>query len=433
MPNAILLILRPRPGRVAVPEGGACGRHAVRRTRAGAFCVVFADNLGWAVIVPVLPYYAERLGAGPAGVGLLISVYALAQAVAAPLLGRLADRVGRKRVLVACLAGSCLSFLGLAAARSFAMVLGSRVLDGVTAGNLPVAHAVVADATPEPERAAAFNMLAMAYGAAFLLGPLAAAAALRAGPRAPVLAGAGFSALSVALAAFLLPGGKGRPASRGAGGRGSLARGCAGSLAAMACLFAAYQLFTSGFPLFAERACRPGGHGFGARELSLVYALVGATALGVQGLLSGPMIRRLGERGATALAFAAGALGAAVLGLGRGWPGILGPVVLCAAGLAVLRPLLAARLSREAGPGRQGAAMGLAQTVQSAMQILAPLAAGGLIGLGRLGTWRWLLAGCLAAGLAWVLGRSEEAPGQGGGGQEAVEPVQETALAGQER
>jgi len=403
------------------------------RTRAGAFCVVFADNLGWAVIVPVLPYYAESLGASPAGVGLLIGLYAAAQALSAPLLGRAADRFGRKPILVACLAGSCLSFLWLAAAHSFGAVLGSRILDGVTAGNLPVAHACLADVTPESQRTRAFNTLAMAYGAAFLLGPLAAAAVLGAGPRAPVLAGAAFSAASIVLAVVLLPAHAPRPAREHVpAGLRPLARACAGTFAAMACLFAAYQLFTSGFPLFAERAYRPGGHGFGPRELSLVYAFVGASALAMQGLLMGPLVRFLGERTAAGLAFAAGAAGAAALGLPRRWPGILVPVALCVFGVTLLRPLLTARLSRAAGPRRQGAAMGLAQAVQSGMQVLAPMAAGCLIAAGHLAAWRWLLAGALVAGLLWSLMGSKQGPGQDGGGDEAVEAVQHPALAGQQ-
>ena len=298
-----------------------------------------------------------------------------------------------------------------------------------------MAHACVADATPESGRAQAFNRLAMAYGAAFLLGPLAAAAALGAGPRAPVLAGAGCSALSILAAAVLLPGaapGPG-PAAPPRRPRRSLGRAGVRTLALMACLFAAYQWFTGGFPLFAERACRPGGHAFGARDLGLVYAFVGATALGFQGLAAGPLVRFLGERPAVLLAFAAGAAGAVALGRPGGWPGLLAPVFFCACGLTLLRPVLAARLSREAGPARQGEAMGLAQAVQSTLQILAPPAAGWLIGRGLLGTWRWLLAGWLILGLAACWRRSEERPGQDDGPHETAEPVQDAALAGQKR
>jgi len=406
-----------------------------RRARAGAVWVVFADSLGWAAIVPVLPYYAERLGAGPAGVGLLISLYAACQAVSAPLLGRAADRFGHRVVLVACLAGSCLSFLWLAAAGSFAAVLGSRLLDGITAGNLPVAQAWLAESTLEPDRARAFNALAMAVGAGFLAGPLVAVAALGAGPRAAVLAGAACSALSVLAAWILVP----RPGARRPGpGRGPASRPKGRSLArpaillALACLFAAYQLFTSGFPLFAERTYWPGGHGFGARELSLVYAFVGVSALATQLLLANRLVRRLGEPAATALAFALGAAGAAILGLPRDWPGILAAAGLCGSGLALLRPLLAARLSREAGPGRQGAAMGLSQSIQSVLQVVAPLAAGGLISRGRLGTWHGLLVGFLLFGLGWTLRPSKKRSGQRDRGDEAVEPVQDAPLPGEQ-
>src|SRR5262245_36345583 len=114
------------------------------------FLIVLVDVLGLTIILPLLPFYAESLGATPQTVGLLVSAYAACQLLAGPPLGQLSDRVGRRPVLLVSQIGTCIGFLILAYANSLWLVFLARIIDGLTAGNLTVAQAYIADVT-EPE------------------------------------------------------------------------------------------------------------------------------------------------------------------------------------------------------------------------------------------------------------------------------------------
>ncbi|HLH32526.1 MAG TPA: MFS transporter, partial [Terriglobia bacterium] len=135
------------------------------------FLIVVVDLLGLTVILPLLPFYAESLGATPAVVGLLVSAYAICQLIAGPPLGQLSDRVGRKRVLLVSQLGTFGGFLLLGFSRTLWLVFAARIIDGLTAGNLTVAQAYISDVTPPENRAKAFGIIGMAFGIGFLFGP----------------------------------------------------------------------------------------------------------------------------------------------------------------------------------------------------------------------------------------------------------------------
>jgi MFS family permease len=117
------------------------------------FLVVLIDVLGLMIILPLLPFYSEQFGATPFVVGMLISSYALCQLVSAPLLGRWSDHMGRKPLLIVSQVGTCLGFLLLALANSLPLIFLSRIIDGLTAGNISLAQAYISDVTrPEKRR-----------------------------------------------------------------------------------------------------------------------------------------------------------------------------------------------------------------------------------------------------------------------------------------
>src|SRR5436853_2245704 len=128
---------------------------AKRSPLASIFLIVLVDVLGLTIIIPLLPFYAESLGASPFVVGLLLSTYAACQLVAGPVLGQISDQVGRKPVLLVSQIGTCIGFLILAFAPNLMIVFLARIIDGLTAGNLSIAQAYIADVTVPKERSRA--------------------------------------------------------------------------------------------------------------------------------------------------------------------------------------------------------------------------------------------------------------------------------------
>ncbi len=157
------------------------------------FLIVFVDLLGFSLILPLLPYYAEEYGASEITIGMLTASYAAAQLIGAPILGRLSDQYGRRPVLLVSIAGTALGFLLLGLAevigRSVGMALFganlaainllvitllfiSRILDGLTGGNISVAQAYISDVTPPQDRSKAFGLIGAAFGLGFIIGPV---------------------------------------------------------------------------------------------------------------------------------------------------------------------------------------------------------------------------------------------------------------------
>ncbi|MCB0023530.1 MAG: MFS transporter, partial [Caldilinea sp.] len=157
------------------------------------FLVVFVDLLGFSLILPLLPYYAEEYGASEITIGLLTASYAAAQLIGAPILGRLSDQYGRRPVLLVSIAGTALGFLLLGLAEVLGRSVGvalfganmaainmlvitllfvSRILDGLTGGNISVAQAYISDVTPPQDRSKAFGLIGAAFGLGFIIGPV---------------------------------------------------------------------------------------------------------------------------------------------------------------------------------------------------------------------------------------------------------------------
>ncbi len=187
------------------------------------FLIVMIDLLGFGLILPLLPFYAETYAATPLLVGLLTASYAAAQLIGAPLLGRLSDRYGRRPVLLVSIFGTLLGFLLLGVAdplgRALAAGAGpdvtntviltllfiSRVVDGLTGGNLTVAQAYITDVTDAQNRARGLGLIGAAFGLGFIFGPAAGGLLSGWGYAVPAFAAAALSALNLAAVAVFLP------------------------------------------------------------------------------------------------------------------------------------------------------------------------------------------------------------------------------------
>lgn len=359
--------------------------------------IVFVDVLALTVVMPLLPFYAQSLGASPAEVGALLATYALFALFSAPLLGRAADRIGRKPVLLFSQCGSLLGFAMLALAPSLTWLFVGRALDGLSAGNLLAARACISDVTAPRDRSAAFGLIAAAFGFGYLVGPAGSALLSTLGAQAPLWAATAIAAAGIACTLLLLPSTRPAPAPGPHLPLRELlaSRGVAPLLAQWFAFLLAFGLFTTGFALFSERRFVRAGHPFGVLEVGFALAYLGALGLIAQLVLLRPLIARFGERRVVQVSLALAAMGFALLAVARELPLLIFALTLSGTATSLLRPALLGLLSHAVPASRQGMVFGVTQSLQSVALILAPLLAGGLIDLGWLAAWALACAAAL--------------------------------------
>ncbi len=379
------------------------------------------DILGYTIILPLLPFYAEHLGASPSVVGMLVAVYAVCQLLAGPVLGQLSDRFGRKPVLTLSQVGTLAGFLVLAFASSLPLVFLSRMIDGVTAGNLTTAQAYISDVTPPKDRARSFGVIGIAFGLGFLIGPALGGFLSQFGFQYPIFAAAALSATSIVATTILLPAHPQLAEGAGQGPTGPGGRRLSilewgryveffqrPVLSPLLWKFFSYVLsfsiFVGGFALFAERRLTWSGHPFGAKEVGYVFAYSGLIGGTLQGGALGRLVKRFGERPLLAASLAASAIGYFVLGFAYTIPILLLSATISAFG-GVARPVVTSLVTQVAGRNEQGAVLGLTQSLTSFAQITGPVIAGILIEHRHLTVWA-LLAGCVAA-VGWMVAAPE--------------------------
>src|SRR5947209_3889729 len=171
------------------------------------FITVFIDLVGFGIVIPVLPYYAEgtKFGATPTQVGLLFASYSVMQLVFAPVLGRLSDKHGRRPILLMSLLGTAMGFLILGFATTLWMLFVGRIIDGISGGNISTAQAYIADVTTEENRAKGMGLIGAAFGLGFVFGPAIGGILSRWGINVPFLFAGGLALANALLLYFVLP------------------------------------------------------------------------------------------------------------------------------------------------------------------------------------------------------------------------------------
>jgi MFS family permease len=370
------------------------------------FLIVAVDVLGLTIMIPLLPFYAEKLGATPFQVGWLIAAYAACQLISGPLLGRLSDSTGRKPLLLVSQAGTLIGFIITAFAPNLIILFLARMIDGATAGNLSLAQAYISDITKPEDRAKSFGVIGIAFGIGFLIGPAISGILAKSDYRYPVYMAAGLSALSIIATSVLLP--KAEPAKNDAGRRLSLiAWGeyvkyfrdpqLSTRLWQFLCFIFGFSMFTSGFPLFAERRLTWHGTPFGPEQTGFVYAWAGFLGILTQGPALGRLVKKFGEKALNRVGFGAYAVGYTLLGLSYSIPMLALAATVTAFG-GLVRPTLTSLITKAAPRSEQGSVLGLQQSLTSVAQIVAPPFAGILIQHGALTSWG------IAASLITVVG-----------------------------
>lgn len=381
------------------------------------FLIVAVDVLGFTMILPLLPFYSERLGASPTVVGAVVSIYAIFQLISGPILGQLSDRFGRRPILLVSQIGTLAGFIVLAYSRFLWLVFLARALDGATAGNLTTAQAYISDVTKPEERAKSFAMIGVAFGFGFLVGPAISGYLAQFGYQAPIFAACALSFTSIVCTFFLLPrrevihqhneeaevalpGGKRLSLfSWGEYARFFKEPVVARLLMRWMLFSLSFATFMSGFALFAERRYQWNGQTLGPREVGYIFAFFGFLGIIMQGGLVGRMVKRLGEERVVMLGFLGTFLGYGALALTHTvaamlW--VLGASSVLGAGL---RPALTSLITQKAGRREQGIIIGLTQSLTSVAQIVAPLVGGVLIQEGLLSAWTLWAAALAGAAL----------------------------------
>src|SRR5256885_9416839 len=169
------------------------------------FLTIFVNLVGFGIIIPLLPFYARTFGASPLVVGLLFAVFSGCQLIAAPALGDLSDRYGRRPVLIFSLLGTVVSFVMLAMAHSIVMLFLARIVDGLSGGNISTARAYVADITEPKDRARAYGLIGAAFGLGFIMGPALSGVLVQVSYTAPIWAAAALTFVAAAMAWLWLP------------------------------------------------------------------------------------------------------------------------------------------------------------------------------------------------------------------------------------
>lgn len=377
------------------------------------FLIVLIDVFGFTMVMPLLGFYAERFGASAFTATLIVSSYAICSLISSPILGRLSDRYGRRRLLLVSQAGTLCGFLVLGFAGSLWMVFLGRILDGITAGNLTLAQAYVSDNSAPEQRTKAFGIIGIAFGIGFMFGPFVAGELANFGHHVPFLVAACLSMLSIICTYTLLPR---QPVSLtadpGPAGRRPSAfdwriyaeyfrRPELGRVFVQFFLFSfAFSCFTSNFALFAERRfTTASGHPWGPDEVGRLFAYSGLLGIILQGGILGRLVKRFGEIKLIVVAFAAAATGYAVLGIADDLAMLLVSATILSFGSGVLRPAITARITQVVGRDEQGTAIGISQSLGSIALILAPPTGGFLIDRHWLTAWALVAASVSALGL----------------------------------
>lgn len=410
---------------------------------------VAIDLVGFGIVLPILPQYAERFGAGAAVIGLLSASFSLAQLVFAPIWGRASDRIGRKPIIILSLFGTAIGSLVTGLAGALWILFLGRIIDGISGASVSVAQAAVADLSPTRERARYMGLIGAAFGVGFVAGPAIGALAALGGPKVPFFVAAGIAALNAVIALKRLPetahGVEGHPRARadvlarraeeraraiadaeaiaaepaldGAGlvepAHGGVhhppaehtpaaVRAVIIRLIAVAFVgVVAFSGFEATFSLLASNR-----YGLGLSATAAVFAGIGVVLVGVQGGLVGPVTNRLGEGGTLRAGLVANCVGLLLLAADLGWIGLVLALVLLTVGQGLLTPTLSSAVAGRAGRDT-GVWLGWQQSAGGAARVVGPLAAGALFQWAGMG-WPYVVGAALAAIALTLLPRRAE-------------------------
>lgn len=359
------------------------------------FTTILIDFVGFTVLIPVLPLYAERLGARPHQIGLILTVYALAQLIFLPAWGWVSDRIGRRPVLLASLLGTAVSFIALARSDSIGMIYLSRALAGFFAASIGTAQAVVTDVTAPSERARGMGLIGAAFGAGMIIGPAMGGALASLGEKLPFYGIALLAAGNLAVAWWRLP--ETAPRERRPARFRELALCLVPTPFRLVAavhdrriglyLYLFFHVFTA-FAVLESMITLYLGLRFGAGELRVagIFAWIGLFLALTQGVLLRRLVGIAGERWLVVIGLITMGAGLAAVALAPslGWFYLVGPIL--AFGNGITFPSFASLFSKAVGAHQAGELMAQSQSMATTGRVVAPYGAGILMEHYTLGT-----------------------------------------------
>ncbi len=355
-----------------------------KRARMGIiFFTILINMIGFGVVIPVLPFYAERFGATPWEIGWLFGIFSLVQFIFAPLLGHLSDKFGRRPVLILSTIGTATGFFIMGFAQTLVLLFVGRVIDGMSGGSIGAAQAYVADITGPEDRSKAMGLIGAAFGLGFIFGPaLGGWTAAHLGHSAPLFVAGGLAVLNTLLILLLLP--ESLPAEKRSQGRREplfprllehvQRRPYFTVVATYFLLIAGFSVMTAVFALYVAKR-----HGFDEKQTGYLFAMLGVIGVVVQGGLIGRLVKMFGEaRIATAgsVFLVAGLFGTPL-------STSIGGLLLACAGIALgnslMSPTLSGIASRSVDEKWQGRALGVMQSGGSLARFIGPVLGGWLL------------------------------------------------------
>ncbi len=387
----------------------------MRSALATVFLAVLIDLMGFGIVLPLLPFYASRFAAPPVVIGLLYSIYSLAQLICSPLWGGISDRVGRRPIMLMSTLGASFAYALFGIAQTLPLLFFSRLIAGIMGGNISTAQAYVADVTSPEERAKGMGMIGAAFGTGFVMGPAIASLLIHPSfmklfhiPEEHRFAVPGFFAALLSLTSFLLVYFK-LPESVKPQGEDSQRiakfsifsknfwRSVKGLLATLlVCIFLysfAQSSLYSAFPLFCKAQL-----GLSAEKIGMLYAYLGIIAVLVQGGLIRILVKKFGEKKLFFLGSLLMTLGFGLIPASHSMKLLFFFLTLLSLGGSFMGPTLNSLISKEADPAEVGRAMGTSQGIAALGRVVGPTWGGWLYGL-----WPALPFLATAAGLFYTV------------------------------
>jgi len=356
--------------------------------------------IGFAMILPLLPFYALELEASPIVIGLIISSFSVAQLLSAPIWGRLSDRSGRRPALLIGLCASAMAFMVFGFANSVGLLFASRIIQGAGGGTTGVAQAYVADTVPAEDRTRALGWLSAASSAGVMIGPMIGSFAAYWGQAAPGLVAAMLCLINVVFAWFWLPESKQAGQGPPIGARRPLLKAAAGIIRHPGGTIPRFiWIYSIGMFAFASLTSvlslyLGAEFGFTEKSIGYVFLYVGLLSLLMRSVCLDPIVRRTGETWAMRLGGVTLVLGFATYPLVGSLPLLAAIIPLVPIGSALIFPSTTALMSRASERAAYGETLGIAQTYAGFARMLAPIMATYAFQRWGHGAPFWIASGC---------------------------------------